>query len=112
MRDALVAVVGKKGTGKAIRVPGFIAAGKTGTAQKAGENGAGYEQDKYVVSFLGFMPAENPQFVCLVMLDEATVETSQELRRHGGGADLCAASRSAPRATWAWRLRPKCSPNR
>ncbi len=74
MREALIGVLSKKGTGKAIRVPGFIVAGKTGTAQKAGENGAGYQKDKYVVSFVGFLPAENPQFVCMVMIDEAVVE--------------------------------------
>ncbi len=81
MKEALMDVLSKKGTGKNILIPGFLAAGKTGTAQKAGENGAGYEKGKYVLSFLGFMPAENPQFVCLVMVDEAQVERT---KNYGG----------------------------
>ncbi len=81
MREALLDVMSKKGTGKDIHVPGFLIAGKTGTAQKAGENGAGYEKGKYIVSFVGFMPADNPQFVCLVMLDDCVVEAN---KNYGG----------------------------
>ncbi len=81
MRDALIDVMGKKGTGKSIRVMGFTAAGKTGTAQRVAEGGGGYEKGKYVVSFVGFVPAVDPQFVCLVMLDDAKVE---EKKNYGG----------------------------
>jgi cell division protein FtsI/penicillin-binding protein 2 len=81
MRDALVDVLGPKGTGKDIHVPGFVVGGKTGTAQKAGANGAGYEKGKYVLSFIGFMPADHPEFVCMVMIDEAQVEKS---KNYGG----------------------------
>ena len=69
VRDALVQVVSKKGTASLAHVSGYKVAGKTGTAQKIGPNGT-YES-KYVVSFAGFMPAENPEFVAIVMLDEA-----------------------------------------
>ena len=44
--------------------------GKTGTAQKPAPGG-GYEKNKYVVSFSGFLPSENPAFVGLVVLDDA-----------------------------------------
>jgi cell division protein FtsI (penicillin-binding protein 3)/stage V sporulation protein D (sporulation-specific penicillin-binding protein) len=81
MREALLDVMSKKGTGKDIHVPGFLIAGKTGTAQKVGENGVGYEHGKYIVSFVGFMPADNPQFVCLVMLDDCVVEAN---KNYGG----------------------------
>ncbi len=73
LRSALAEVVSKRGTAQLAHVPGFKVAGKTGTAQKIGANGT-YEHGKYVVSFLGFMPAENPEFVCLVMMDDATAK--------------------------------------
>jgi len=56
------------GTGKSIKVPGYSIAGKTGTAQKF-MNGE-YSHDHHVASFLGFMPAHDPDFVCLVMVDD------------------------------------------
>lgn len=73
VREALVGVVGKKGTAQKAHVPGYLVAGKTGTAQKARANGKGYDHEKYIVSFVGFMPAQNPEFVCLVLVDEAKV---------------------------------------
>ena len=75
VREALVQVVSKKGTAALAHVPGYTVAGKTGTAQKVGANGK-YES-KYVVSFAGFMPAEAPEFVALVMLDEAQTPPHQ-----------------------------------
>jgi cell division protein FtsI (penicillin-binding protein 3)/stage V sporulation protein D (sporulation-specific penicillin-binding protein) len=58
------------GTGKDIHVPGFegAVAGKTGTAQKF-VDGA-YSHTQFVSSFIGFMPAEDPAFVALVMVDD------------------------------------------
>ncbi len=73
LRDMMVAVTEKKGTAKLAAVPGFKVAGKTGTAQKVSPNG-GYERGKYIVSFAGFMPADKPEFVALVMFDEAVTQ--------------------------------------
>lgn len=70
--DSLAAVTEPGGTATYARVNGFTVAGKTGTAQKVSEKG-GYAPGKYVVSFVGYMPAENPRFVCLVMVDDAKV---------------------------------------
>ncbi|HYR58522.1 MAG TPA: penicillin-binding protein 2, partial [Chthoniobacteraceae bacterium] len=70
VRDALTRVVSKKGTAALAAVPGYDVAGKTGTAQKADENGK-MAHEKYVVSFVGYMPAQDPAFVGLVLLDEA-----------------------------------------
>ena len=65
-----------KGTAKHAAVPGFHAAGKTGTAQKVSPQG-GYMSGKYVVSFVGFLPAEDPELVGMVMLDNATTRQGE-----------------------------------
>lgn len=70
MRVVLTDVV-NEGTGSAAAVAGYQVAGKTGTAQKARTDGrAGYEAGKYVASFSGFIPAENPQILIVVTVDE------------------------------------------
>ncbi len=62
-------VVASGGGGKA-SVRGYRIAGKTGTAQKVSEYGLGYSEGKYIASFCGFAPVENPQIALLVMIDE------------------------------------------
>lgn len=69
MRHALTKVTGEGGTAKAARVPGFEVAGKTGTARRTKPTG-GYQEGHYTVSFAGMMPAENPAFVCVVVIDD------------------------------------------
>ena len=69
MRRVMKAVV-EEGTGDAARVEGYAVAGKTGTAQKARTDGRGYAQGKYVGSFCGFLPADDPAVIILVSLDE------------------------------------------
>ncbi len=63
------------GTATLARVNGFNVAGKTGTAEKVNPKG-GYMEGKYVVSFVGFMPAEDPRFVCLIMIDNAKISSA------------------------------------
>lgn len=58
----------KEGSGKHAYIEGYKVGGKTGTAQKY-ENGA-VAQGKYVSSFTGFFPADNPQYLALVVVDE------------------------------------------
>src|SRR5882672_4972877 len=77
---ALRGVVSDRGTAAAAAVPGFIIAGKTGTAPKVDPRG-GYQKGKDIVSFAGFLPADRPEFVGLVMLDDA--QTKPELN-YGG----------------------------
>lgn len=68
MREMLFEVV-NKGGGKYAKVDSFpIIGGKTGTAQKY-ENGA-IAQGKYIASFVGFAPYENPEFLVYVVVDE------------------------------------------
>jgi cell division protein FtsI (penicillin-binding protein 3)/stage V sporulation protein D (sporulation-specific penicillin-binding protein) len=74
--EALRGVVSDQGTAAAAAVPGFTIAGKTGTAQKVNPHG-GYDQGKYVVSFLGYLPADHPEFVGLVVLDDAHTSTPE-----------------------------------
>jgi cell division protein FtsI (penicillin-binding protein 3) len=57
------------GTGKLAEAPGFQVAGKTGTAEKIGANG--YDPDRNITSFAAVFPASRPQFVVLVVLDDA-----------------------------------------
>ena len=73
--DALSSVVSEEGTAILAKVNGFTVAGKTGTAQKVDPRG-GYAEGKYVVSFVGYLPVEDPQFVCLIMVNDAKLSPS------------------------------------
>ena len=67
LRSILAGVV-EHGTGTTAAIPGFSVAGKTGTAQKAGLGG--YQAGRYVPNFVGFVPAENPRVVAVVVVEE------------------------------------------
>jgi len=70
MTQILRTVVSEKGTARRAAVPGFSVAGKTGTAQKFDREAGRYSKDKYVSSFVGFVPAEDPALTILVAVDE------------------------------------------
>lgn len=70
---ALADVVSERGTAKLAMMDDFRVAGKTGTAQKVDPKG-GYTPGKYVVSFLGYVPEERPEFVGLVIVDDPRTE--------------------------------------
>jgi cell division protein FtsI/penicillin-binding protein 2 len=74
--SALKDVVSKQGTAQKAGVPGFRVAGKTGTAQKVDPRG-GYMSGHYVTSFVGFMPADDPKFTLLVLLDDPTMKQGE-----------------------------------
>jgi len=63
-------VTNEGGTGVMANVDGFEVAGKTGTAQKADPVHGGYAAKKRVASFIGFVPANDPRLVALVLIDE------------------------------------------
>lgn len=65
----LSTVTAQGGTGVNARVPGFPVAGKTGTAQKVRADGRGYYSNAYLSSFAGFVPANDPQFVIYIVVD-------------------------------------------
>jgi cell division protein FtsI/penicillin-binding protein 2 len=77
---SLVDVVGERGTARLASIPGFAVAGKTGTAQRVDPKG-GYAAGKYVVSFAGYFPAENPEVVGIVLVDDARTPGG---RNYGG----------------------------
>jgi cell division protein FtsI (penicillin-binding protein 3) len=62
-----------EGTGRKAEVPGYGAAGKTGTAQKSEPGVRGYSKDKFVTSFVGFVPYKNPRIALLVVFDEGNL---------------------------------------
>lgn len=74
VRDMMVNVV-DVGTGSAAAIDGYQVAGKTGTARKA-VAGGGYQDAagnyRYVTTFAGFVPAEDPQLSIIVVIDEPT----------------------------------------
>ena len=70
MKDMLELVIQPGGTAVKAAIPGYRVAGKTGTAHKLGPHG--YEEDKYVGSFVGMVPASNPRLIMAVMIDEPT----------------------------------------
>jgi len=65
LRDLFLGVV-KVGTGKKAYMKGFDVAGKSGTSQKLLN---GKHSKEYYASFVAFFPAENPEFLCLIIVD-------------------------------------------
>ena len=64
-------VITRNGTGTRAALEGYSVCGKTGTSKKIGKDGT-YSDDKYIASFAGFTPAENPEIAILVVVDEPT----------------------------------------
>jgi cell division protein FtsI (penicillin-binding protein 3) len=59
-----------EGTGTKAAIPGFRVAGKTGTAQKIDPRTGTYSASRFVASFTGYVPADNPQLAMIVVVDE------------------------------------------
>jgi cell division protein FtsI (penicillin-binding protein 3) len=79
MAEMLVAVTEGEGTGIEAAFQGFKVAGKTATAQKADPETGRYTADRFVASFIGFVPADKPRIAIAVVLDEPMLT-------HAGGA--------------------------
>lgn len=67
----------ERGTATRARIEGIKVAGKTGTAQKVKEQGGGYYPDRFNSSFIGYFPADDPQFLAMVLLDDPKGELHQ-----------------------------------
>ena len=77
MKRIMQSVV-EDGTGKKAQIPGFSVAGKTGTAQIPNPQSGGYYSDRYIASFIGFTPVEDPEIVMAVIVEAPRKKT------HGG----------------------------
>ena len=77
--EMLVAVTEGDGTGVQAAIDGYQVAGKTATAQKADPRTGLYSVDKFIASFVGFVPAKDPVVAIVVVIDEPMVE-------HAGGS--------------------------
>jgi cell division protein FtsI (penicillin-binding protein 3) len=75
--DMMETVLEDGGTGTAARIPGYSAAGKTGTAHKVVDGV--YSQTERVASFVGLVPADNPRIAIAVVVD-----SPQKKSRYGG----------------------------
>jgi cell division protein FtsI/penicillin-binding protein 2 len=73
--------VSKQGTALLASVPGHLVAGKTGTAIKYNPETKKYFKNRYTVSFAGMLPAKNPAFVCVVVIDDPQ---TNKVSRYGG----------------------------
>jgi cell division protein FtsI (penicillin-binding protein 3) len=77
--EMLVAVTEGDGTGIEAAIEGYRVAGKTATAQKTDSATGRYSLDKYIASFVGFVPATDPVVAIAVTIDEPMVD-------HAGGS--------------------------
>ena len=66
----LEGVLAAGGTAEEASVPGYVLAGKTGTAEKIDPDTGAYSETKFFSSFIGFAPAKNPRLMVAVMVDE------------------------------------------
>jgi cell division protein FtsI/penicillin-binding protein 2 len=68
VREMLEGVLAAGGTAPEVEVPGYTLAGKTGTAEIATEDG--YSETRFVASFIGMAPADDPSIVVSIMVNE------------------------------------------
>jgi len=73
IKEMMLAVV-ENGTGTRAQIEGIKVCGKTGTAEKANENGIGYSEGRSITSFIGFAPYDDPKIAIIVVVDEPTGE--------------------------------------
>jgi len=71
MAQKMLEAVVDHGTGSALKNPIYKVAGKTGTAQVA-QNRGGYNKTNYKGSFVGYFPADNPKYSCIVVINNPT----------------------------------------
>lgn len=103
MRAALAKVTETGGTATLAAVPGHRVAGKTGTALRHNPNGRGYLANSYTVSFAGMMPADNPAFVGIVVIDDPR---TNKVTRYGGTIAAPAFGKIAARAATYLNIQP------
>jgi len=70
IKDILKTVVEEGGTARKAKISGNLVAGKTGTAQMTDPDTGRYSEDKFISSFVGFVPADNPRLALIVVVYE------------------------------------------
>lgn len=102
MVQALKTAASPQGTAPQAMLAEYTVAGKTGTAQKPGPGG--YQQGKYISSFIGFFPADRPELCIGVVLDEPKGEY------YGGQTAAPVFRQIAERAAACLNIRPDLEP--
>ncbi len=100
--DIMTSVTEEGGTGIEGSLDGFLVAGKTGTAQKS-EGSKGYTKEKWISSFIGFMPADRPRIAITVVIDEPLIN------HYGGTVAAPALRRVADQALRYLGVSPRTS---
>jgi cell division protein FtsI (penicillin-binding protein 3) len=95
-----------RGTASLGEVPGYAVAGKTGTADKPKPRG-GYYKDKVINTFASMFPANDPQYVLIVTLDEPVETSGSEPRRTAGWTSVPVAAEVIRRVAPLLGLRPQ-----
>ena len=103
---AMLRQVVVRGTASMGEVPGYLVAGKTGTADKAKPTG-GYYDDKVIATFASSFPANDPKYVLIVTLDEPSENSSDEPRRTAGWTAVPVAAEMIRRIAPLLGLRPQ-----
>ncbi|ARE40050.1 Cell division protein FtsI [Rhodovulum sp. P5] len=109
MREMLRAVV-EEGTASLGEVPGYRVGGKTGTADKPKPTG-GYYKDKVIATFASIFPADDPEYVLVVTLDEPEDLTGPKPRRTAGWTAVPVAAEVIRRVAPLLGLRPEIEPD-
>ncbi|MCP4679941.1 MAG: transpeptidase family protein [Deltaproteobacteria bacterium] len=100
--DIMTSVTEEGGTGIEGSIDGFLVAGKTGTAQKS-VGSKGYTEEKYISSFIGFVPADRPRLAITVVIDEPLIN------HYGGTVAAPALRRVADQALRYLGISPRAS---
>ncbi len=96
-----------RGTASFGEVPGYEVGGKTGTADKPKENGGGYYDDKVIATFASVFPANDPQYVLIVTLDEPSETSGDKPRRTAGWTAVPIAAEMIRRVAPLLGVRPQ-----
>ncbi len=96
-----------RGTASFGEVPGYEVGGKTGTADKPRAAGGGYYDDKVISTFASVFPANDPQYVLIVTLDEPSENSGDEPRRTAGWTAVPIAAEMIRRTAPLLGLRPQ-----
>ncbi|EBA12793.1 peptidoglycan D,D-transpeptidase FtsI family protein [Roseobacter sp. CCS2] len=96
-----------RGTASFGEVPGYEVGGKTGTADKPRAAGGGYYEDKVISTFATVFPANDPQYVLIVTLDEPSENSGDEPRRTAGWTAVPVAAEMIRRTAPLLGLRPQ-----